>query len=54
MVIDGEEQPKTLFRLVKDTIPKDKPSNRYNLDSLTNNCYCNTESEWRYTPIDSC
>jgi phosphoribosylformylglycinamidine synthase len=28
MVIDGEEQPKTLFRLVKDTIPKDKPSNR--------------------------
>ena len=28
MVIDGEEQPKTLFRLVKDTIPQDKPSNR--------------------------
>lgn len=28
MVIDGEEQPKTLFRLVKDTIPKDKPNNR--------------------------
>ncbi|KAG5190290.1 CobB/CobQ-like glutamine amidotransferase domain-containing protein [Tribonema minus] len=27
MVIDGVEKPKTLFQLVKDTIPKDKPSN---------------------------
>lgn len=29
MVIDGQEKPKTLFQLVKDTIPKGKPNNRY-------------------------
>ncbi|CAM9426268.1 unnamed protein product, partial [Phaeothamnion confervicola] len=27
MVIDGEAQPKTLFKLVKETLPKDKPTN---------------------------
>jgi len=27
MVIDGEEKPHTLFRMVKDTLPKDVPNN---------------------------
>ena len=27
MVIDGEEKPKTLFQLVKETLPKDVPNN---------------------------
>lgn len=27
MIIDGEEKPDTLFKMVKDTLPKDKPNN---------------------------